>query len=96
MNLFGVSKEICRRLSSIFLKDANQKRPLYGDQEKFQNDPHWKDYLLFYEYFQGDTGQGLGASHQTRWTGLVEKMIQLSENVDEKTFLETRKVQTKS
>jgi hypothetical protein len=68
LSLFDVANEIARRLSSIFLLDANGKRPVYGGTKKFQEDPHWKDYLLFYEYFHGDNGAGLGASHQTGWT----------------------------
>ncbi len=77
MNLFEVSKEIADRLTEIFLRDQHGKRPVYGGTEKFQNDPHWRDYILFYEYFHGDNGAGLGASHQTGWTGLVSKTIQL-------------------
>ena len=77
MNLFEVSKEIADRLCSIFLKDKNGRRPNYGGTEKFQADPHWKDCILFYEYFHGDNGAGLGASHQTGWTGLVAKIMQL-------------------
>ena len=77
MNLFEVAKEISDRLSRIFLRDDNSRRPVYGGTEKFQSDPHWRDYLLFYEYFHGDNGAGLGASHQTGWTGLVAKGIQL-------------------
>jgi hypothetical protein len=77
MNLFKVSKEIADRLTRIFLRDKNGRRPVYGSTEKFQNDPHWRDYLLFYEYFHGDNGAGLGASHQTGWTGLVAKLIEL-------------------
>ncbi len=78
MNLWEVSQELSRRLSHIFLKDADDKRPVYGDLEKFQTDPHFRDYLLFYEYFHGDDGSGLGASHQTGWTGLVAKLLQQS------------------
>ena len=77
MTLFEVAKEIARRLSNIFLRDANGKRPIYGGTKKFQEDPHWKDYILFYEYFQGDNGAGLGASHQTGWTGLVARSLDL-------------------
>ena len=77
MNLFEVAKEISDRLSGIFLRDDNGRRPVYGGTERFQSDPHWRDYLLFYEYFHGDNGAGLGASHQTGWTGLVAKAIQL-------------------
>ena len=77
MNLFEVSKEISDRLTRIFLRDEQGRRPVYGGTEKFQNDPHWRDNILFYEYFHGDNGAGLGASHQTGWTGLVAKLIQL-------------------
>lgn len=77
MNLFEVSKEIANRLTRIFLRDEQGRRPVYGGTDKFQNDPHWRDNILFYEYFHGDNGAGLGASHQTGWTGLVAKIIQL-------------------
>jgi len=69
MNLFEVTMDIGRRLTRIFLKDEKGRRPVYGGAEKFQTDPHWRDYVLFYEYFHGDNGAGLGASHQTGWTG---------------------------
>jgi hypothetical protein len=77
MNLFEVSKDIADRLSRIFLRDERGRRSVYGGAEKFQSDPHWRDHFLFYEYFHGDNGAGLGASHQTGWTGLVAKTIQL-------------------
>lgn len=77
MTLFEVSKEISDRLARIFLRDEQGHRPVYGGTEKFQSDPHWQDIILFYEYFHGDNGAGLGASHQTGWTGLVAKLIQL-------------------
>ena len=77
MNLFAVAKEISDRLNSIFLRDEHGRRPVYGGTEKFQTDPHWRDYILFYEYFHGDNGAGLGANHQTGWTGLVAKTMQL-------------------
>ena len=77
MNLFEVAREISSRLTRIFLRDKSGRRPVYGGTEKFQTDPHWKDYILFYEYFHGDNGAGLGASHQTGWTGLVAKLIEL-------------------
>ena len=77
MTLFEVAKEIARRLSSIFLRDANGKRPGYGGTKKFQEDPYWKDYILFYEYFHGDNGAGLGASHQTGWTGTIARLLDL-------------------
>jgi len=77
MNLFEVSREIADRLSRTFLRNGQGLRPVYGGTEKFQVDPHWRDYILFYEYFHGDNGAGLGASHQTGWTGLIAKTIQL-------------------
>jgi hypothetical protein len=77
MTLFEVAKEIARRLSSIFLRDENGRRPVYGGTKKFQEDPHWRDYILFHEYFHGDNGAGLGASHQTGWTGIVARMLDL-------------------
>jgi len=87
MNLFEVSREIADRLSRIFLRDGGGRRPVYGGTEKFQSDPHWRDHLLFYEYFHGDNGAGLGASHQTGWTGLVAKTIQLYGLLDAERFL---------
>ena len=77
MNLMEVANEIARRLSSIFLPGEDGRRPVYGGTEKFQTDPHWKDHILFYEYFHGDNGAGLGASHQTGWTGLVARIMRL-------------------
>ena len=76
--LWEVAAELSRRLSRIFLHDESGRRPVYGGARKLQQDPHWRDYLLFYEYFQGDNGAGLGASHQTGWTGLVAKLLQQS------------------
>ena len=92
MNLFEVAKEISDRLTRIFLRDKDGKRAVYGGTEKFQNDPLWRDYVLFYEYFHGDNGAGLGASHQTGWTGLVAKLIQLFGILDAKKGLETGKL----
>ena len=77
MTLFEVAKEISRRTASIFLRDKDGRRPVYGGSKKFQEDPHWRDYILFYEYFHGDNGAGLGASHQTGWTGLVARSMDL-------------------
>jgi hypothetical protein len=91
MNLFEVSHEIARRLSATFLRDEHGRRPVYGGSKKFQSDPHWRDYILFYEYFHGDNGAGLGASHQTGWTGLVAKTIQLFGNLDPKELLDVGK-----
>src|SRR5262249_42001124 len=71
MNLFEVSRDIAHRLESIFCRDDNGRRPVYGGTEKFQRDPHWRDHILFYEYFHGDNGAGLGASHQTGLTRLL-------------------------
>jgi hypothetical protein len=87
MNLFEVAKEIGRRLESIFLRDKDGRRPVYGGAQKFQTDLHWRDYLLFYEYFQGDNGAGLGASHQTGWTGTVARLIHLFGQLDANSFL---------
>ena len=80
MNLWEVSIELERRLTRIFLRNEDGKRPVYGTIEKFQRDPHWRDLILFFEYFHGENGCGLGASHQTGWTGLVAKLIQQSYN----------------
>jgi hypothetical protein len=77
MNLFEVSQEIADRLIRTFTRDRHGRRPVYGGIDKFQTDPHWRDYILFHEYFHGDNGAGLGASHQTGWTGLVAKLIEL-------------------
>ena len=78
MTLWEVAAEISRRLSRIFLLSPEERRPFFGNAEKFQTDPNWRNHLLFYEYFHGDTGAGLGASHQTGWTGLVAKLLQQS------------------
>jgi len=88
MNLFQVSQEIATRLESIFLRDKDGRRPVYGGTTKFQNDPHWRDHILFYEYFHGDNGAGLGASHQTGWTGLVSVLISLFGRFNEKQWSE--------
>ena len=84
MTLFEVARELSRRLASTFLRDANGQRPVYGGTAKFQDDPHWRDLILFYEYFHGDNGAGLGASHQTGWTGLVARLLDLFGRVDAK------------
>ena len=88
MNLFEVSKEISDRLTRIFIRDDHGRRPVYGGTEKFQSDPFWRDNIYFFEYFHGDNGAGLGASHQTGWTGLVAKLIQLYGSLDPKRALE--------
>jgi hypothetical protein len=91
MNLFEVSKEIGDRLARIFTCDEHGRRPVYGGTEKFQSDPYWRDHILFYEYFHGDNGAGLGASHQTGWTGLVAKTMQLFGLLDAKQALQAGK-----
>jgi Glycosyl hydrolase family 63 C-terminal domain len=91
MNLFEVAREISDRLTRIFLRNADGHRPVYGGAKMFQDDAHWRDHLLFYEYFHGDNGAGLGASHQTGWTGLVAKLIELFGTLDAKRFLEAGK-----
>jgi hypothetical protein len=78
MNLWEVANEIAHRLIRIFKKDKSGRRPVYGGTEKFQSDPYWNCYINFYEYFNGDNGAGIGASHQTGWTGLVAKLIRQS------------------
>jgi Mannosylglycerate hydrolase MGH1-like glycoside hydrolase domain len=88
MNLFEVAREIAQRLTRIFLRDERGRRPVYGGTEKFQSDPHWRDHLLFYEYFHADNGAGLGASHQTGWTGTVAMLIHLFGLLDAQRFLE--------
>jgi hypothetical protein len=92
MNLFEVAREIADRLTRIFLRDENGRRPVFGGAEKFQTDPEWRDHLLFYEYFHGDNGAGLGASHQTGWTGCVALLIDLFGKLDAQTFLRSGRV----
>jgi hypothetical protein len=77
MHLGDVAIELSRRLTHLFLRGPDGRRPVFGGMEKFQQDPHWRDLLLFYEYFHGDNGAGIGASHQTGWTGLVAKCIDM-------------------
>ena len=89
MNLFEVAREIANRLTRIFLRDQSGRRPVFGCAEKFQTDPHWRDNLLFYEYFHGDNGAGIGASHQTGWTGLVAPLIEIFGRLDARSYLET-------
>src|SRR5271165_4960076 len=91
MNLFEVARDITHRLEAIFLRDKSGRRPVYGGTEKFQTDPQWKDYILFFEYFHGDNGAGLGASHQTGWTGVVAKLIELFGRLDGQKFLDAGK-----
>ncbi len=91
MNLFEVAQELSRRLTSAFLRDADGRRPVYGGSAKFQNDPHWRDLILFYEYFHGDNGAGLGASHQTGWTGLIAPLMDIFGRLDAQTMLEAER-----
>jgi hypothetical protein len=91
MTLYQVAEEISRRLASIFLRDKDGRRPVYGATRKFQDDPHWRDLLLFYEYFHGDNGAGLGASHQTGWTGLIARAMHLFATSSAEEFLELGK-----
>ena len=91
MNLFEVSRNIAQRLTRIFLRDPAGRRPVYGGTQKFQTDLHWMDLISFYEYFHGDNGAGLGASHQTGWTGVVAKLMDLFGRLDPETLLEVGK-----
>ncbi len=91
MNLFEVAREISARLERIFLRDKSGRRPVYGGTEKFQTDPQWKDYILFFEYFHGDNGAGLGASHQTGWTGSIAKLIEIFGRIDGQQILDAGK-----
>jgi hypothetical protein len=91
MNLFEVGRDIAQRLTRIFLRDPAGRRPVYGQTEKFQTDLHWMDLILFYEYFHGDNGAGLGASHQTGWTGLVARLMDLFGRLDPAKTLEVGK-----
>jgi hypothetical protein len=77
LNLYQVADEISRRLSNIFLRDKDGRRPVFGGTRKLQQDAHWRDCLLFYEYFHGDNGAGLGASHQTGWTGIIARLMHI-------------------
>jgi hypothetical protein len=89
MTLYQVAQELARRLSAIFLRDENGRRPVYGGTEKFQTDPHWRDYVQFYEYFHGDNGAGLGASHQTGWTGVIARLMHFFATVSAEQVLES-------
>ena len=91
MTLFEVAQELVRRLTGTFLRDAQGQRPVYGGTAKFQDDPHWRDLILFYEYFHGDNGVGLGASHQTGWTALVAPLLDVFGRLDAKGVLETER-----
>jgi hypothetical protein len=89
LSLFDITQQISERIVSIFLKDKSGRRPVYGSSEKFQTDPHWRDLILFYEYFHGDNGAGIGASHQTGWTGCVARIIQGLGYFTKETVLDT-------
>jgi len=86
-----VAEELATRLSAIFLQDEQGRRPVSGGAEKFQSDPHWRDLVLFYEYFHGDNGAGLGASHQTGWTGIIARLMHLFATTSPAQVLETGK-----
>jgi hypothetical protein len=88
LNLYEVAEQLAGRLASIFLPDREGHRPVFGSQETFQTDPHWKDHLLFYEYFHGDNGAGIGASHQTGWTGGVASLMHYFATHDQDRVLE--------
>jgi hypothetical protein len=88
MNLFQVAEEITRRLAATFTRNSHGQRPVYGGTKKFQDDPYWRDLILFYEYFHGDNGAGLGASHQTGWTGLIAVLVDFVGRLDAKSVLE--------
>jgi hypothetical protein len=91
MTLYEVAEDLCRRLASIFVRGADGRRPVYGGATRFQEDPHWRDLILFYEYFHGDNGAGLGASHQTGWTGLIARLMHLFATTSAERMLELGK-----
>jgi hypothetical protein len=92
LTLYEIAEEIGRRLSSIFLRDGQGRRPLYGGTQKFQEDPAFRDLLLFSEYFHGDNGAGLGASHQTGWTGAIARIMHLFATTTPEQLLELGKL----
>jgi len=92
LTLYEVAEEITRRLTRIFLRDDQGRRPVYGGTRKFQEDPHWRDYLSFYEYFHGDNGAGLGASHQTGWTGVIARAMHVFASSNAEQLLELGKM----
>jgi hypothetical protein len=92
MNLYRVAEEISRRLTSIFLKDRDGHRPVNGGEKKLQEDPHWRDCIQFYEYFHGDNGAGLGANHQTGWTGVIARAMHLFATTTPQQVLELGKI----
>jgi hypothetical protein len=90
MNLFEIAREIAARLESPFLRDGAGRRAVHGGTQKFQTDPHWRDLILFYEYFDAENGAGIGAGHQTGWSGTVAKLIQLFAHLTPQAALRTR------
>jgi hypothetical protein len=94
MTLYEVAREITHRLAGTFLRDAAGQRPVFGGTRKFQEDPHWRDCVLFYEYFHGDNGAGLGASHQTGWTGVIATLMHIFATVTPEAFLEGGRLAT--
>jgi hypothetical protein len=92
MTLYQVAEELACRLASIFLRGQDGRRPVYGGTHKFQDDPHWRDYLLFYEYFHGDNGAGLGASHQTGWAGVIARLLHVFATLTPEQMLEGGKM----
>ena len=91
LTLFEVAGEIQGRLAGIFLRDARGRRPLYGGTRKFQEDPYWRELILFYEYFHGDNGAGLRASHQTGWTGAIAILLDIFGRFDARRWLDTER-----
>jgi hypothetical protein len=91
MNLYQIAEELARRLTSIFVRDEAGRRPVHGGARKFQDDPHWRDLILFYEYFHGDNGSGVGASHQTGWTGIIARAMHLFATTTPEQMLELGK-----
>jgi len=91
MNLYQIAQEISRRLSGIFLKGKDNRRPVFGGERTFQEDPQWRDYLQFYEYFHGDNGAGLGANHQTGWTGVIARIMHFFATITPEQVLELGK-----
>ena len=91
MNLYQVAQEIAHRIARIFLRDSQGRRAVFGGTQKFQEDPHWRDCLQFFEYFHGDNGAGLGANHQTGWTGIIARAMHLFATRTAKDLLERGK-----
>jgi hypothetical protein len=89
MTLYEVAIELNQRLAKIFLRDENGRRAVYGGTEKFQKDPYWKDYILFHEYFHAENGAGLGASHQTGWTGVIAYLMRIGALITPEAALNT-------